>query len=234
MDFKRLFLNHQHHSEFVLLFSDGRVYARLHQNFQEKLEYLLQIWAIDRKKHLDLDFKSSCNCPEASQRKADASYYNLRGLFHMKRGDPELAYGYLREARIQNPKDDGIRNRYMKALNEFRTFLKDPVLEQYLEQNSHMAGLQMPFPETDSSTVVGRFRQDYVWMMTNQGSIEGGLNSVIGTSCEGEQQEEWSCNSYGTAADTDLCEVASTPSDPSHRLSELDGSLTELARHFTV
>ena len=63
---------------------------------------------------------------------------------------------------------------------------------------------------------------------------EGGLNSVIGTSCEGEQQEEWSCNSYGTAADTDLCEVASTPSDPSHRLSELDGSLTELARHFTV
>ena len=109
-------------------------------------------------------------------------------------------------------------------LNEFRTFLKDPVFEQYLEQNSHMAGLQMPFPETDSSTVVRRFRQDYVEIMTNQGSIEGGLNSVIGTSYEGEQREEWSCNSYGTAADTDLCEVESTPSDPSHRLSELDGS----------
>jgi hypothetical protein len=119
-------------------------------------------------------------------------------------------------------------------LNEFRTFLKDPVLEQYLEQNRHMAGQQMPLSETDPSTVVGRFRQDYVWTMTNQGSIEGGLNSVIGTTCEGEQQGQCSCNPYGTAADTDLCEVEPTPSDPSHRRSELDGSLTELARHFTV
>lgn len=196
------------------------------------LKPLLEKWADDKKKPLGWwNFKVSCDCPEASQRKANASYYNLRGLFHMKRRNAELAYGYLREARIQNPNDDGIRNRYMKALNDFRTYLRDPVLEQYLEQNSHMIGLQMPFPETDSSTVVGRFRQDYVWMMRNQGSLEGELNAFNDASSNEEQQDEWSCKSYTAAVDSGLHEVESTPSHPSNRLSELDGSL---ARHFTI
>jgi hypothetical protein len=114
----------------------------------------------------------SCDCSEESQRKADASYYNLRGMFYMRRRDFELAYGYLHEAYIQNSEDGGTRNRYVKALNEFRAFLKDPALEQYLAQNTHGGGLQMPFPVNDTSTAVARFRHDYVWMMTTLGSME--------------------------------------------------------------
>jgi hypothetical protein len=230
---KRLILNHQHPSEYVLLFSDGTVYARLHRNFEAKLKPLLKKWADDRKKPLGWNFKMSCDCSEASQRKADASYYKLRGMFHMKRGDFELAYGYLREAHIQNPKDGGIRSRYVKALNEFRASLRDPALEQYLAQHTRGAELYMPFPANDSSSAVARFRHDYVRMMTTLGSMEAGVNSINDASTNVEQQDEWSRLSYERAEDIGLHEVES---NPSNRWSELPESAMQLAgqRHFSV
>ncbi|PMD20198.1 hypothetical protein NA56DRAFT_187210 [Hyaloscypha hepaticicola] len=176
----RLIMNHQRPSEYVLLFSDGTGYARLHRNFEEKLKTLLQKWADDRKKPLGWNFKMSCDCSETSQQKADASYYSQRGLFHMRRGDFELAYCYLREAYFQNPKDRGIRSRYVKALSEFRAFLKDPALEQYLAKHSQWNVLPLPFPANDSLTTVARFRQDYVLIMTTTlGLTEGELNLDI-------------------------------------------------------
>lgn len=228
---KRLVMNHQHPSEYVLLFSDGTVYARLHQNFEEKLKTLLQKWADDRKKPLGWNFKMSCDCSERSQQKADASYYSQRGVFHMKRGDFELAYCYLREAYFQNPKDRGIQSRYVKALSEFRAFLKDPALEEYLAKHSHWNGLPLPFPANDSSPTVARFRQDYVLMMTTTlGLTEAELNLDM------TQQNEWSYLSYEPAEDICLHEVASNPINPWNRWSELPESAMQLAgqRHFSV
>ncbi len=224
-------MNHQHPSEYVLLFSDGTVHARLHRNFEGKLKTLLQKWADESKKPLGWNFEKSCDCSETSQQKADASYYSQRGVFHMKRGDFELAYCYLREAYFQNPKDRGIRSRYVKALSEFRAFLKDPELEQHLAKHSQWNGLPLPFSADDSLTIVARFRQDYILMMTTTlGLTEGELNLDMA------QQKEWSYLSYETAEDIRLHEAATNSMNPWNRWSELPESAMQLAgqRHFSV
>jgi hypothetical protein len=144
-------------------------------------------------------------------------------MFHMNRGDHELAYGYLREAHIQDPGDLGIRNRYVKALNKFRASFHDPVLEQW-EQNNQSVGQRTPFPVTYSSTATAgaRFRNDYVWMKITMESMEGRSDLVEDRSPNDDQQDEWSCQSYvGAIGETGLVEVASTPSNPSNYLPEL-------------
>jgi hypothetical protein len=230
---ERLFLNHQHSTEYLLLLSDGKVYARLHRNFEEKLKPLLQKWADSKRKPLQLTFRWSCDCSEESQRKADAGYYNLRGMYHMKRGQPELAYGYLREAHKQDPGDLGIRNRYLKTLNEFRAFLKDPKLEQYLEDNDQGVGQEMPFTVSGSSTARERFLHDYVWMLSRPGglgSITCGSDSVDDRSSTEGGQDEWSCLSYEPAVEPGLIEVESNLLHPSYLFPELPESAMEIAR----
>jgi hypothetical protein len=129
-------LNHQSATEYVLVFNEGQVYIRLHQDFEEKIQSLLQKRADDRKiKALQWNFTPSCRCSIKEQSLKDAAYYSKRGLFHARkqsRESAELAYQYLREAHNQDWNNTRIQENYAMALVVLRRYRNDPILEGHL------------------------------------------------------------------------------------------------------
>lgn len=135
-----MFLNHQHPTEYVLIFNEGQVYIRLHQAFEEKIWNLVKVWADDRKiKCIQWNFRSSCSCSPQNQMQKDADYYSKRGLFHLRRGNAELAYNYLKEAHTLDWTEETIKNNYAKALVALRKERKDSILDAYLERGEKVS-----------------------------------------------------------------------------------------------
>jgi hypothetical protein len=139
---QKLFLNHQSATEYVLVFNEGQVYIRLHQDFEGKIQFLLQKWADDRKiKALQWHFTPSCSCSVKEQSLKDAAYYCRRGLFHSRkqsRENAELAYQYLREAHNQDWNNTRIQENYAMALVVLRTYRNDPILDGHLDRGEHV------------------------------------------------------------------------------------------------
>jgi len=125
------------------VFSEGQVYVRLHQAFEEKIQTLLQKWADDRKiRTFQMHFTPSCSCSVQEQALKDAAYYCKRGLFHSRkksRENVELAYQYLREAHNQDWNNPRIQENYAMALVALRKYRKDPILEEHLNRGERVS-----------------------------------------------------------------------------------------------
>jgi hypothetical protein len=120
---QRLFLNHQHPTEYVLAFNDGVVYASLHEEFEVQLRGLLEPWSKEKREDFDTslariaskfvgrmlkptsnkptterrphwwNFVASSKSEEPERRHRIAFYYNRRGVFYQMRGHLKLEEG---------------------------------------------------------------------------------------------------------------------------------------------
>jgi hypothetical protein len=120
---QRLFLNHQHPTEYVLAFNDGVVYANLHEEFEVQLRGLLEPWSKEKREDFDTslariaskfvgrmlkptsnkptterrphwwNFVASSKSEEPERRHRIAFYYNRRGVFYQMRGHLKLEEG---------------------------------------------------------------------------------------------------------------------------------------------
>jgi hypothetical protein len=120
---QRLFLNHQHPTEYVLAFNDGVVYASLHEEFEVQLRGLLKPWSKEKREDFDTslariaskfvgrmlkpksnkptterrphwwNFVASSKSEEPERRHRIAFYYNRRGVFYQMRGHLKLEEG---------------------------------------------------------------------------------------------------------------------------------------------
>jgi hypothetical protein len=170
---KRLFLNHQHPTEYVLLFSDGHTHVKLHSKFEKPLTVLLEEWATNNKvRNFRPIFRPSCSCTEEEQQHRNSMYYDARGLFHLSLGDPEQALAYLSEARMHAPRETmaEVRNHYDMAIYAVRLKKQDPILEDYLVRRvTREMGTDLGHQSERDRT----FRIDYrEWMVEFGGDIE--------------------------------------------------------------
>ncbi|RDL32092.1 uncharacterized protein BP5553_09494 [Venustampulla echinocandica] len=158
----RIFLNHQHPDEFMLLFSDGRAYANLHDDFREPLQNLLHRWAENRGLGIRFQyhFRATSHSSQAYQKVLNAAYYNQRGLFHLGRNNAWLALQYLNEAHDQNSASDEIHSNLGMALVAVRHNVRDRELERYLS----MPVEARPNPIVLREGELGNFRMSYVGM----------------------------------------------------------------------
>ncbi len=135
-------MNHQAPTEYVLVFNEGQVYLRLHQDFEGKIRPLLEKWGKDSKINaLQWRFTPSCNCSIKEQMLKDAAYYSRRGLFHLRKQskeNAELAYQYLRAAHNQDWNNERIRECYAMALVELRKYRNDPMLDGHLDRGERV------------------------------------------------------------------------------------------------
>ncbi|KAH8655990.1 hypothetical protein BGZ60DRAFT_417594 [Tricladium varicosporioides] len=190
----RIFLNHQHPTEYLLLMGNGEVYARLHEDFREPLQKLSKEWATGNKlsRNYRFRFYPSCHCSKVQQAEQNAAYYNARGIFHLNRGNDLLAYQYLKAAHELHGSNAFIRRNYALALLEHQRILQDPILVRVLlgEPNSS-AGLN------------AAFRLDYLSMNTTITPLRARLlqGQIIDF---GEVQEEWSYRDGNWAAKQEI------------------------------
>jgi hypothetical protein len=126
---QRLFLNHQHPTEYVLAFNDGVVYANLHEEFEVQLRGLLEPWSKEKREDFDTslgriaskfvgrmlkpksnnptkekrphwwNFVASSKSEEPERRHRIAFYYNRRGVFYQMRGHLKLEEGNSEQAK---------------------------------------------------------------------------------------------------------------------------------------
>jgi hypothetical protein len=177
---QRLFLNHQNPSEYVLLFSDGRTYAGLHNDFHKPLKAILFQWATNRNltKTFQYHPKVTCSYTLSQQRAMNAAYYNKRGLFQISRGNPWLALRYLREAHEQDRSGLEIHGNFGMALVAVRQIERDDELERYIALPAGTRPNQSVLKRGDGD--LGDFRMAYVGMVTegwNMGMLEGRLEA---------------------------------------------------------
>jgi hypothetical protein len=133
---QRLFLNHQHPTEYLLLFSSGIVHAKLHGDFNGQLHDLLKIW-FDAKSKRNRNLEdsewfyftpSSEICPKEQQKRI-AEYYVQRGLFHYTQGNILLAR-HLHRAEVQPLHKHSVEDDYVKSLVLAYDYLRE-ANEQY-------------------------------------------------------------------------------------------------------
>lgn len=70
-------------------------------------------------------FISSNNISEEDQNQLNAVYFSRRGLFHLSRGNPEIALEYLREALMQDGSNPEIRDNHVMALIAVHRHIQD-------------------------------------------------------------------------------------------------------------
>ncbi|KAF4628830.1 hypothetical protein G7Y89_g9323 [Cudoniella acicularis] len=184
----RLFFNHQHPTEYVLLFENGKVYARLHRDFEKPLKTLVQEWAKGNglERRLEFKFYVSCLCTKKYQEQQNAAYYNRRGVFQIRRGKAEIATQYLREAQHLDQRNGEIRRNYAMALVRMRSILNDRHLEDYLTRlGDPSEGPEGPAPPVATEPNAD-FRIQYIMMLRT-------IRTVQGLQIDHQQyQSEWS------------------------------------------
>jgi hypothetical protein len=165
---QRIYLNHQHPQEYVLIFGEGQCFACLHSDFRDPLEKLLTTWATgNRVRRFVFNFKPSSTIGQDCQRLLNAQYYSRRGLFFLSRFNVELALRYLREAVYQDESNMEIRGRLAIGLVAVRRVRgRDPTLDALIERRPHRAPGHRPPPRPREHQDEGTmFRDEYMWML---------------------------------------------------------------------
>ena len=141
-----------------MIFENGKTCICLHTDFEKDFKNLVT-QAI---KNAKWDFQPSCNCNVSQQQQINAAYYNRRGRFQLRRGAPELALGYLKEA-LKLKDTTAYQDDYGMALIDVQRLRKDDTLEDWLNQEVEPQ-LTLHNPDEDYG-----FRYDYINVVGRQG-----------------------------------------------------------------
>ncbi|PMD44602.1 hypothetical protein L207DRAFT_525915 [Hyaloscypha variabilis F] len=161
----RIYLNHQNPDDYVLLFNDGRCYASLHEGFREKLKRVDTTWAAGNGIVGKFYFTSSCEWPESTRKQHNAEYYARRGMFHLSKGNTDLALKYLREASDESKRDPEIQKQFAMAIIAKRQEgPPDEILDDMIKYREMQASKGRPRPREvqDENTL---FRDEYMWIL---------------------------------------------------------------------
>lgn len=162
-------MNHQHPEEYVLVFSNGQCYVKLHANFETQIRELLGKWAGEYRPNFDIHFTPSSTSSEGTQRALDAVYYSNRGIFFLARQNYQMALYYLRAAMDEDADNVQIRLDRCLAIIAYRGSIhpndRDPILERMIAsyrpgqpRNHH----PLPKGEQDETKI---FQAEYMWML---------------------------------------------------------------------
>jgi len=217
---KRLYLNHQHESEYVLIFKDGKTCICLHAGFEQSFKSLVT-QAIRGK--VEWDFQQSCHCDEGQQQQINAAYYNRRGRFQLCREADEQALSYLKEAVTLDNTQEYLDD-YGMALIAVRIRRQDSILEDWLASDVESADHQRGFHNPEDKHYI--FRNEYLRVIGKQGGSFERLLARLQEVIRLGDSPYWSY-SMGTCVYELPQVIMSSPEDSTNARAELPGNVPD-------